>query len=93
MSLAPKRMGTSNPIVREKNGRMEAVPNWNKSLFSIKNCRLSGKNRLNRSRLVTCLSTSTCEKSGLMVRSKLSELDNAILASNPPCGLSISGFS
>ena len=48
-----------------------------------KNCLRSGKNNSKRSRFVTCLSTSTCEKSGFTVRSKLSDEVIAILASPP----------
>ena len=76
------------PIRREKNGRVSGKPKVPKrSLFSRKNCLLSGKNNSKRLRLVTCLSTSTCEKSGFTVKSKFSEGVTAILASIPtPAG-------
>ena len=72
------------PIRLEKNGRICLNPKLaNKSLFSVKNCRCSGKSKLKRVRLVICLSTSTCEKSGFTVTSKFIDDDNAILASAP----------
>jgi hypothetical protein len=58
----------------EKNGLMPSTPKLaNRSPFSRKNCLFSGKRISNRSRLVTWLSTSTCEKSGLKVRSRFRE--------------------
>ena len=64
---------------------MGGIPNpANRSAFSKKKALLSGKKMLNLVRLVTWLSTSTCEKSGLIVKSKFKEEFKAILASNPP---------
>ena len=72
------------PILLEKKGRIFLNPKRpNKSLFSMKNCLLSGKYRLNLDKLVTCRSTSTLEKSGFMVKSRFKEEDIAILASIP----------
>jgi hypothetical protein len=45
LSRAPKLMGTPNPILLEKKGRIVAYPKFAKrSPFSKKNCRFSGKN-------------------------------------------------
>ena len=49
----------------------------------MKNCLFSGNDISNLVKLVTCWSTSTCEKSGLTVRSKVSELPRINLASPP----------
>ena len=72
------------PIRLEKKGLVLGKPKLeNKSAFSKKNCRCSGKNNSNRLRLVTCLSTSTCEKSGCMVKSKFKAEVKLIFASIP----------
>ena len=73
------------PIRLEKNGLASLPPPKlpNKSLLSTKNCLLSGKPISKRVRFVTTLSTSTFEKSGLMVTSKFKPLPIAILASPP----------
>ena len=44
-------------------------------------------NNSKRLRLINCWSTSTCEKSGLMVRSRFNDVEKLILASTPalPC--------
>ena len=73
------------PILLEKKGLASLLfPNPEKrSLFSIKNCLFSGNVISNLLRLVTCWSTSTCEKSGFTVKSKVSELSIINLASPP----------
>ena len=63
--LAPMNRGILSTIyVRLKNGtRLLALdaggPIWNAPWFSRKNSRFSGKNRLNRVRLICCASVST----------------------------------
>ena len=67
-----------------KNGLVIKLPKpVNKSEFSIKNCRCSGKFTSNLVRLTTCLSASTFEKSGFIVKSKFKPEVTPILASNP----------
>lgn len=94
LNLAPAKIGRRwakpvfrlhvIPILREKNGRVDGKLHCPKrSLLSRKNCLLSGKNSSKRLRLVCCLSTSTCEKSGLMVKSKFKEGVMPIFASKP----------
>ena len=51
------------------NGPAPAPPNVNSPWFSRKNSRFSGKNRLNRVRLICCSSASTWAKSVLTVKS------------------------
>jgi hypothetical protein len=58
-------------------------PNANVPWFSRKNSRFSGKNRLNRVRLICCSSASTWAKSVLTVRSALRFLVTAYLTSRP----------
>ena len=63
----------ATPILLEKNGcdsRLSPKLS-NKSLFWIKNCLFSGSLTSNRVRLMIWSSTSTCEKSGCKVRSKI----------------------
>jgi hypothetical protein len=76
-SVRPIRLDTkglaifSNPIFEKR------------SLFSRKNVLRSGSKILKRSRLIISLSTSTCEKSGLMVTSRFKDVLTAIFASSP----------
>src|SRR5690606_9455356 len=95
LSLAPYSIGTFRkrpveslirPIRLEKKGLASGRPALlNRSLFSRKNCLRSGNLNSNRVRLIICWSTSTCEKSGLTVRSKFNDGVIPTLASNPAC--------
>ena len=73
------------PILLEKKGMASLLPPKfpKRSLLSIKNCRFSGSEISNRVRLVIILSTSTFEKSGFRVISKLSPFPTAIFKSPP----------
>jgi hypothetical protein len=51
--------------------------------FSRKKSRFSGKNRLNRDRLICCSSASTCEKSVFTVKSHVSPLVTPYFTSRP----------
>ena len=70
-SRAPPTMGMARssepmPIALLKNtSASPPMPTENSPAFSRKNGRFSGKNRLKRSRLICCVSTSTCAKSVL----------------------------
>ena len=73
------------PILLEKKG-LASLPfpsSVNRSLFSMKNCLFSGRDISNLVRLVTCWSTSTWEKSGFTVKSRVKELSRINLASPP----------
>ena len=72
------------PILLVNMGLDSLDPRFEKrSALSVKNSLFSGKNNSNLVRLVLCSSTSTCEKSGLKVKSKFSEELSAILISKP----------
>ena len=73
------------PIRLEKKGIASLLlPKFpNKSRLSIKNCLFSGRDISNRVRLVMMLSTSTFEKSGFKVISRLSPFPTGIFMSPP----------
>ena len=73
------------PMRREKKGTASLLPPkfLKRSPLSIKNCLFSGSEISNRVKLVIKLSTSTFEKSGLRVTSKLRPFPTAIFMSPP----------
>ena len=62
---------------------IDTPPKENVPWFSRKKSRFSGKNRLNRVRLICCSSASTCAKSVLTVRSATSPWVTAYFTSRP----------
>ena len=96
-SRAPPRMGMACPSGAMPMRRLKKSSVWLGSLnaappllatvkapaFSRKNGRFSGKNRLNRSRLICCWSTSTWAKSVLTVRSRATPEVTPYLRSPP----------
>ena len=81
---SPVAVSLAIPILLEKKGRVFRLPLLAKrSAFSRKNCLFSGKKISKRFKSVTCSSTSTWEKSGLIVRSRLRPDPSPILASPP----------
>ena len=85
----PPRIGTRVrsspiPIRRLKNSSSSpGCPTENSPAFSRKNGRFSGKNRLNRSRLICWSSTSTCAKVGVVGQIESEARGHAVLQVRP----------